>query len=89
MSSYLIELNPLQLSYLTDLLDHKDAVAGPHVMHHAGIRTQLASPQVAKDFVENLKAAGVTEYLQKQSRASDGQSLPPATPPQAPAALPK
>ena len=76
---FLVELNPIQITYLADLMDRTPSVIGDKVMLHAQIRQQLNNPQVGEKFVEKVKEEALQEAAkahQASMMASGGMPMP-------------
>jgi len=69
---FIIELNPVTLTYLTKLMDSPDVtVKSADVMSHAQIRQQLANPTESSKLIEQLKNQGIQEFMAKQATQPD------------------
>ena len=60
---FLIELNPLQISYLADLMDKAQGISGTQAMHHAVIRQQISNPQLTDSVAERFRNEGRNQAL--------------------------
>jgi hypothetical protein len=75
---FLCEFNPLQLAYMSEILDKVPTVSQDKIQVHAQIRQQLSQPQLSEKVVAELKQQGFQEGFSQAQQQLAAQQPPPA-----------